>query len=150
MHTLVTRLAVFERLGLIMSFVAFQTIRDIAVFLVVATLAILLRMHTGKLSQLLLGTRMAISTGRTQALHSRNTERGMRVLVTAEAIGLLGAVLLAMTGRTKRHQLVVIVFTRTVGVKNLMTLLTGESMLTTGIFQVGKLAHMALTTICWL
>jgi hypothetical protein len=74
----------------------------------------------------------------------------MRVLVTAEAIGLLWAVLLAMTGRTKRHQLVVVVFTRVVCVKNLVTLLTGKSMFATGIFQVGKLAHMALTTLCWL
>ena len=74
----------------------------------------------------------------------------MRVLVTAEAIGLLWAVLLAMTGRTKRHQLVVVVFTRVVCVKNLVTLLTGESMFATGNFQVGKLGHMALTTLCWL
>ena len=74
----------------------------------------------------------------------------MRILVTAEAIGLLGAVLLTMTGRTNRHQLVIIVFTRAVCVKNLVTLLTGESMLATGIFQVGKLAHMTLTTLCWL
>jgi len=64
MYTLVTRLAVFERLGLIMSLVAFRAIRNIAVFLVVATLTILLRMHTGRLGQLFLGTRMTISTGR--------------------------------------------------------------------------------------
>lgn len=74
----------------------------------------------------------------------------MRVLVTAAAIGLLWTVLLAMTRPTKRHQFVVVVFTRAIGVKNFVTLLTGKSMLAAGIFQIGKLTHMALATLCWL
>ena len=64
MYTLVTRFAVFEWLGLVMAIMTLRTIRDIAVFLVMTTLTILLRMHTGKLCHLFLWARMAIRTGR--------------------------------------------------------------------------------------
>jgi hypothetical protein len=58
--------------------------------------------------------------------------------------------LLAMTSRTNRHQLVIVVFTGAIGVKNLVALLTREAVLAPGGLQVVELAHVALSTICGL
>ena len=71
----------------------------------------------------------------------------MWVLVAADTICLLRAMLLAMTSRTERHEFVIVIFTRVVCVKNLVALLAGKSMFTSGSFQIGKLAHMALATL---
>ena len=70
--------------------------------------------------------------------------------MTIEAVDLNRTMLLPVTGRTKRHQFVIIVFTRVIRMKNFVTLLASEAVFAPGILKVGKLAGVALTAFCWL
>lgn len=54
----------------------------------------------------------------------------MWVLMTIDAVNLLGAMLLPMTGCTERHQFVIIVFAWVICMKNLVTLLAGKAVFT--------------------
>lgn len=68
--------------------------------------------------------------------------------MTTDAVSLLWAVLLAVAGCTERHQLLVVVFTGVICVKDLMALLAIKAMFATRILEIGKLAQVALSTLC--
>lgn len=89
---------------------------------------------------------MTIRTRLAKTAHSRNLPWCVRVPVTIKAVDMLLTMLRAMACRTNRHQIVIIVFTRVVCMKNLMTFLTGKAMFATGILQARKLPFMTLTT----
>lgn len=118
--------------------------------LMMATLATLLRVSTRELNQLFGRTGMAIRASLAQALHSRHLQGCMGIFMTIEAIDLHRPMLLTVTGRTERHQFVIIVFARAIRVKNFMTLLAGKAVLAAGVLQVRKLAGVALPAFCWL
>ena len=72
MNTFVTGLAVVHWLGIVMTIVTLCTVRDIAMLLMVAALAILLAMHAWELGQFLFWTGMTVHTGLTQTFHGRH------------------------------------------------------------------------------
>ena len=148
MNAFMTSLAVFGRLCLVMAIVTLRAIRNISVPVMMTALTAQLGMHAGEPGQLLFRTGMAVCAGLSQSLHGRDLQRSMRILVTAEAICLLWPVLLAMAGCTERHQLGIVVFTRIIGVEDLVALLAGKTMSATSGFQVLKLIRVALTALC--
>ena len=129
-----------------MAIVTLRTARDIAVFLVVATLAFLLRVRARKLFQLLGWPFVAISTRLAESVHRRNPQWRVGILMTVNAVNLLWPMLLTVASGTEWHQIVVIIFSRTVGMKDFMTFLAGKAMFATRIFQVCELTNMTFRT----
>lgn len=71
----------------------------------------------------------------------------MRILMTSQAIRLLGAMRLPVAGSTLRHDSIIIVLARVIRMEHFMTLLTGEPVFAAGLSQVCKLSDVALATI---
>lgn len=67
-----TAQTVLDRLIVVMPIVAFHTVRDIAMFLMMTTLAILLCMGAGELLQFLCRSGMTIGTGLGKPIHCRD------------------------------------------------------------------------------
>ena len=122
--------AALRRLLSIVAIVALRTIWNIAMFFVVTALAVLLSVSTRKLFELFDWSRMTISTCFGKSIHGWNTQRCVRILMTVDTVNLNRPMLLTVAHRTERHQLVIIVFSRIVRMKNFMTFLTGKAMFT--------------------
>lgn len=146
MDSFVARHAALRILVRVVAIVTFRTVRDIAMFLVVTTLAFLLRVRARELLQLLSWPFMAIGTRLAESVHRRNPQWRVGILMTVNAVNLLWPMLLTVASGTEWHQIVVIIFSRTVGMKDFMTFLAGKAMFATRIFQVCKLANMTLST----
>ena len=98
-------------------------------FFVVTALAVLLSVSTRKLFELFDWSRMTISTCFGKSIHGWNTQRCVRILMTVETINLNRPMLLTVAHCTERHQFIIVVFSRAVCVKNIMTFLTSKAML---------------------
>jgi len=134
MHPLMASHTTFNRLPGIMTIMAFRAIRDVAMFLMVAALASLFRVSTRKLFKFTCWPRMTISTRLGKPIHSRNAQRSMRILMTVNTVDLHRSMLLAMTHSAERHQIVIIVFSRIVRMKDFVAFLTGKAMFAAGVF----------------
>lgn len=131
-----------------MTVVAFKAIWDIAMLLVVATLTVLLSVGTRELFKFTCWSRVTVSTRLSESIHSWDTHGSVGVLVTVNTVDLYRSMLLTVTHGTERHQVIIIVFSRVVRMKNFMTLLARKTMFATRGFKIFKLSDMTLTTLC--
>ena len=131
MNTLMASQTALNRLLLIVTIVAFKAIRDIAVFLVVAALTVLFSGGARKLFKLICWAGMTIRTCLGKSIHCRNAQWSVRILMTVNTVGLYRPMLLTMAHRAERHQIVIIVFSRIIRMKDFVALLTGEAMFAT-------------------
>ena len=97
-HPVMARLAVIDLLSLKMPFMTFKAVRDVAVLLMMATLATLLRVCTRELLQFIGRTRMTVGASFAELFHRRDLQRRMGVLVTTKTLSLLGAMGLSVAG----------------------------------------------------
>ena len=130
-----------------MAVMTFVTSRDVAMFLMMTALTSRLGMSTREVLQFLGRAVMTVGACFGQFLHSRNSQWRMRVLMATETFNLLRAVGLTMTGRAKRHQVIVIVLARIICMKYFVTLLACKTMLAACVLQVSKLTGVALATL---
>lgn len=128
-------------------FVTLSAGRDVAVPIVVAAAALLLGVFARLSLQLFSLVAVAVRTDPGQHVGHWNPAWRMWVFVAVQALNVLVAVFVVVTGCTLGHDIRVILFQRIVGVKHLVTFTTIKAMQSAGFFEVAKVGRMTLTTL---
>ena len=125
----------FDRLGRIVSLVAFEAGRNVAVRIVMTGCTTQLGMRAGRLGHLVGRPAMAVRANGRQLFHRRCSLRRMGIGVATGTGGLQRPMRRTMAGAALRHQFGVIAFQGVVAMKLLMAFLAGKAMSAAGRFQ---------------
>ena len=137
-----------DRLLLVVTVMTLEAVRNVPVAFVVTGLTALIAVSAWQGNEFTGRAWMTIGAGCCQPVNGRHPTGCVRVLMTVEAVKLSGAVRLAVASTADRHQRIVVVLARVIGVNDLVALLAGEAVFATGLLEIAELTGVTLSALC--